>query len=88
MPEINRLSQTDVVQGGDNLALYVTANGDARKMSITLLTEFMQDTLVISSGFGAYFTQYGSPSATAFNIVLTDEKDDNTNIHLILTPTS
>ena len=89
MPQINKLSATDVIKDGDLFAVFVQANGDARKAAATVLLEYMQENLVFSeAGFGTYTTQYSSPSATAFNVTVTDGKDDNTNTHLILTPTA
>jgi hypothetical protein len=88
MPQINKLSATDVVKGGDLFAVYVQANGDARKAAATVLLEYMQENLSFPAVDDAYVSQYASPSATAFNVAITDAVDDNTNVHLILTPTA
>ncbi len=88
MSQINKLSASDMVQGGDLFAVYIQANGDARKVSVTTLLEYMQENLALPGGFGSYASQYASPSASAFNVALTDGDENNTNIHLILTPTA
>ena len=42
MATINQLSALDSLQGGDNIAVYDASNGDARKSSLTLLSEWLQ----------------------------------------------
>ena len=89
MPEINQLSALDGLQAGDLFAVFDLSNGDTRKASASVLLAYMQANLTFTTqGFGAYTTQYSSPSATAFNITITDGASDNTNVHLILTPTA
>lgn len=88
MPQINKLPASDTLQGGDLFAVYISNQGDARKVSATTLLKFIQDNLTSEEGFGSYSTQYSAPNATGFSVALTDGKDDNTNIHLILTPTN
>lgn len=89
MPRINQLSAVDQINMGDLFIIYATGNGDARKSAASVLLEFMQENLVFPpSGFGEYTTQYSSPSASGFNITISDGKDDNTNVHLILAPTA
>jgi hypothetical protein len=45
MPTINKLPLLDTISGGDQLPVYAPNSGDARRMSITALTDYMQDTL-------------------------------------------
>ena len=84
MSTINQLSTVDTVVAGDQVAVYDISNGDARKASMTVLLAFMQANLVIANT-SIYTTQYAAPSATAFNVAITDADD---SIHLILTPTA
>lgn len=44
MPTINQLSGISQVSGGDLLPVYVSNNGDARKVSITQLLQYFQQT--------------------------------------------
>jgi len=83
---INKLNATDTISTSDLLALWSATNGDDRRTSFAVLLEFMQNNLTFTSpSFQAYATQYAVPSATGFNIQITDGDD---NIHLILTPTA
>jgi hypothetical protein len=42
MPTINQLSPVSQVSGGDQIPIYVPNNGDARRMSVSQLTEYVQ----------------------------------------------
>lgn len=87
MSTINQLSALDTVVAGDLVAVYSQTNGDARKAAMSVLLAYMQANLSFTAqGFGAYATQYSAPSATAFSVTITDGADDDTNVHLILTP--
>lgn len=44
MPTINQLAGLSQVSGGDLLPVYVANNGDARKMSVTQLLQYFQQT--------------------------------------------
>lgn len=90
MPTINRLPLVDPVSAGDQVPVYVQSQGDARRASMTVLLAFMQDNLVFPTftGQGEYTTQYSAPSTPGFDIPITDGADNNTNVHLILTPTA
>ncbi len=79
---IDRLSTIDVVVGGDQLPIGSQNNGGDRKIPVSLLLEYMQDSLEFSDAIG-FTTQYSAPSATGFNVAITDGSD---SIHLILTP--
>lgn len=82
---ISQLSRIDALSAGDVLAIGSSAYGDDRGAALTVLLSFLQDNLTIidTAAFPNYITQYAAPSATGFNIQITDD-DDNT--HLILTP--
>jgi len=45
MPQINQLSSLDSLSGGDQLPVYSASNGDARKSSITLLTQYVAENM-------------------------------------------
>ena len=84
---INQLSSLDSFSAGDLLAVFDTSNSDARKASISLLLSYMQNNLTFPSATGKseFVKQYAAPSATEFNIQVTDTSD---NTWLILTPTA
>jgi hypothetical protein len=82
MSEINELSAIDAIASGDQLVVYDTSNGDARKASVSTIQAYMQSSLTFSDGI-TYTTQYSAPSATGFSVAITD---GSANIHLILTP--
>lgn len=42
MPTINQLPTVTQVSGGDQLPLYVTNQGDARRCSVTTLSQYLQ----------------------------------------------
>lgn len=89
MPSINQLPAVDSLNGGDLFPIFATNNGDARKAAISLLLSYMQANLTFpDTGFVDYLTQRSAPSATGFSVTITDGVDDNTNVHLILTPTA
>ena len=79
---INKLSTTDTLALGDQLPIGSANNGDDRKTPISVLLAFMQANLTFSDDTG-FTTQYSAPSATGFNVAITDGSD---SIHLILTP--
>lgn len=83
MPQINQLSAVDQLAGGDNLPVFDTSNGDARKVSVTALLAYIQANLTFPSA--AFETQYAAPSATGFSVTIAPPADGD-NVHLILTP--
>lgn len=89
MVRIVELSALDEVVAGDAVPVYDQSNGDTRKVAMSVLLAFMQANLTFTTqGFGAYITQYAAPSATGFNVTITDGVNDDSNVHLILTPTA
>lgn len=90
MSNINQLTALDSVKIGDLFVVWSQTNGDSRKAALSVLLAFMQNNLVFPTftGQGVYTTQYAAPSATGFNVAITDGADNNTNVHLILTPTA
>jgi hypothetical protein len=59
-------------------------NGQDYRYAASALLTYIQSNLSLP---GIFTTQYSSPSATAFSVTITDGSSDNTNVHLILTPT-
>lgn len=84
MTEINRLSAIDTLSIGDLIAFWIANQSDPRKVSLSVLLAFMQDNLTFSTGAAAKVTQYSAPSATAFNVPITDS---SSSIWLLLQPT-
>lgn len=82
MPEINQLTAVDSVTATDLVPIYSSQNGDARKASMSVLAEFMQEEL---TGAGALTTQYSAPNATGFTVTLAPVVDGQ-GMFLLLTP--
>jgi len=65
MPTINQLSGISQVSGGDLLPVYVSNNGDARKVSITQLLQYFQQVFAAPT----VATNLYTPS-TGFNVTV------------------
>lgn len=91
MTTINNLSSLDDLVAADQLPVYSSANGDARKASLTVLSEFVQaqldDGSITVTGTG-FDTQYSAPAAgnTVQVASSSSDADGSENVHLILTP--
>lgn len=85
MTSINQRTQVDSLSAGDLFPLWATNNGDVRAAAVSVLLAYMQQNLVFST-FAEYVSQYSAPSASGFNVTITDGDEDDTNVHLILTP--
>jgi len=48
MPTINQLAPVSQLSGGDQIPIYVPNNGDARRTSVTQLTQFIEGNLVVT----------------------------------------
>jgi len=81
MPQINQLTATDQVQPGDQVPIYSSSNGDARKSSLSLLKSFFQEGITAADD---KITQYAAPSATGFSVQINNDSD---SVWLVLTPT-
>jgi hypothetical protein len=82
---ISTLSSVTSLTAGDNVAIGSASNGDDRKASMSVVGTYLEGALDFSPS-GAkqdYITQYAAPTATGFNVQITDGDD---NVHLILTP--
>lgn len=81
MPQINKLPASDTIQGGDLFAVYIQSNGDARKVSATVLLDFIKQNL----GQVNFVTQSVVVASDAFNTQVTS---NGSNIWLIQNLTS
>jgi hypothetical protein len=79
MANINQLSAVSTLQGGDNFAVWDMSNGDSRKVSLTVLFDYINSNLTTVTPN----TQYASPAATGFSVTV-----NSGNVWLILTPVS
>ena len=82
MTTINRLSTANPLQQSDQLPVYSSANGDARKTSITELAALLQTLL---AGGDDKSTQYAAPNATGFNVQIAPDVEGGSG-YLLLTP--
>ncbi len=80
MPTINQLPTINALSGGDQLPVYATSNGDARKASITTLVEYFQTTFADPN----YTVVINAPTNSGFNIALAAASQ---SIWLIMNPT-
>jgi hypothetical protein len=79
MPTINQLTALDTLTAGDTFPVYSAQNGDARKVAINTLVDYL-DANYASPQFD---TQYAAPTLTGFVTTLVQ---NNAPIWLILTP--
>jgi len=81
MSTINQLSAVDSVVSSDQVPIYSSENGDARKASMATLLAFFSGQITANDD---KITQYSAPSATAFNVQLNNAGN---SVWLVLTPT-
>lgn len=81
MATINQLSSVSSLQGGDNIAVWDTSNGDSRKASITTLMNYINSQLDLPVDISR--SQYEAPTATGFTITI-----PSPNTWLVLNPTN
>jgi hypothetical protein len=79
MANINQLSAVSTLQGGDNFAVWDMSNGDSRKVSLTVLMDYVNANVTTVT----QNTQYAAPAATGFSVTV-----NTGNVWLILTPVS
>lgn len=65
MPQINQLSSISQVSGADQIPVYNTNNGDARKMSVSALLQYFQTTFAAPTVATNLFTP-----GTGFNVAV------------------
>jgi hypothetical protein len=80
MPTINQLSAVDQVISSDQVPIYSSDNGDARKASMATLLAFFAGQITANDD---KVTQYSAPSATGFTVTINNGSD---SIWLVLTP--
>lgn len=83
MTTINELSAVAVLTGADLVPIFSSANGDARKASMTVLAAFVQSLLTAARGDE---TQYFAPAATGFTVTVSPTTDGG-SVYLLMTPT-
>ena len=80
MPTINQLSAINSVSSGDLIPVYSSTNGDARKASMSVISDYVASQITASDDM---ITQYAGPNATGFSVQVVN---DALSIWLILTP--
>lgn len=81
MPTINQLTAVDQVVSSDQVPIYSSENGDARKASMATLLAFFSGQITANDD---KITQYAAPSATGFTVTI---NNDSQSVWLVLTPT-
>ena len=81
MTTINQLSAVDSVVSSDQVPIYSSGQGDARKASMSVIKSFVLSGATTSDD---KVTQYAAPSATGFSVTILDSS--GTSVWLILTP--
>ena len=81
MANINQLSSTSTLQAGDLLAVWAQNNGDTRKASMSLVSDYVAGTIDLPVDIST--SQYSAPSATGFTVVIAAA-----NTWLVLNPTN
>ena len=80
MPMINQLPLLAQLSGGDNIPVYSSVNGDARRVSITSLIEYFQANFADPD----YLTIINAPTNSGFNIQIGAQTQ---SVFLIINPT-
>lgn len=80
MSTINQLTAVDKVISSDQVPIYSSDNGDARKASMSVIAAFVQTLIAVTDN---KVTQYSQPAATGFTVTL---NNDSKSLWLILTP--
>jgi len=86
MSRIIDLTALDSLVAADNLLVYSSANGDARRVSLATLLSYIEDNLTASGS--SFATQYSSP-LTGVTVTLgstAEDADGSENVHLVITP--
>jgi hypothetical protein len=83
MPTINQLAAVDSVTGADQVPILSSANGDARKASMTALAEFFTAQVTPPPDT---MTQYAAPNATGYSLTVAPAVAGD-SVWLLITPT-
>ena len=79
MPMINQLPLLAQLSGGDNIPVYSSTNGDARRISVSSLIEYFQANFADPD----YLTIINAPTNSGFNLQLGAQTQ---SLFLILNP--
>lgn len=80
MTTINQLSSVDAVSSSDQVPIYSSGQGDARKASLATIRTFVLADADVSDG---KVSQYAAPAATGFTVTI---NNTSSSAWLILTP--
>lgn len=80
MSTINQLSSVDAVVSSDQVPIYSSTNGDARKASMATLLAFFSGQITANDD---KVTQYAAPAATGFTVTINNGPN---SVWLVLTP--
>lgn len=80
MTTINQLSAVDSVASSDQVPIYSSGQGDARKASMNVIKQFI---LADATANDDKISQYAAPTATGFSVNILDA---GSSVWLILTP--
>lgn len=80
MTTINQLSAVDAVVSSDQVPIYSSSNGDARKASMSVIKDYVLSDATVADD---KVTQYASPAATGFTVTV---NNSSSSVWLILTP--
>ena len=85
-----RPSRTDSLTSGDLFVIWKTSEGDFRVLPVADALAYFQANLTFPSftGQAAFVSQYAAPSSSGFSVSIDDGADNDSNVHLILTPTA
>lgn len=82
MATIDQLTAVDSVVSADQIPIYSSTNGDARKASIAVVSDYIESLLSVNDN---KTTQYSAPSATSFTVAVSNSGNST---WLVLTPTA
>lgn len=83
MPTINQLTAVDTVFSSDQVPLYSSDNGDARKASMSVVAKYINAQYVPKSGL---VTQFYTPTGNAFIAIMNSSPDSVFFIISLSTP--